>query len=361
MQSNGGRISGTLLVLVVVAACSKAPPPEKAATAPPATPAPASAPTASPLSGVGNHHHSIATTSADAQRYFDQGFDLVFGFNHEEAARSFKRAAELDPKAPMPHWGIAWALGPNYNLDVDDERAEAGERGDRQGAGAVEGRIGRGARDTSRPWPSGSRPIRNPIARRWRASTRTRCARCRTPVPGRPRRGHALRREPDEPARVEALDAGWKARRAHRGDRRGAGVRAGARSRITSAPITITFTPSKLRRRRGARCPARCGSITLAPAAGHLAHMPAHIYARVGDHAGAARANEAGAQADREYFKTAPADNVLRAGVLHAQPALPRRFRDDARQAGRGAPRGRRGGRANGAAHADDADGRIAR
>ena len=47
---------------------------------------------------------------------------------------------------------------------------------------------------------------------------------------------------------------------------------------------------------------------TLAPAAGHLAHMPAHVYARVGDHAAAARANEAGAGADREYFKTASSD-----------------------------------------------------
>jgi hypothetical protein len=52
--------------------------------------------------------------------------DLVFGFNHEEAVRSFKRSAELDPKSPMPYWGIAWALGPNYNLDVDDDRAKQG-------------------------------------------------------------------------------------------------------------------------------------------------------------------------------------------------------------------------------------------
>ena len=48
---------------------------------------------------------------------------------------------------------------------------------------------------------------------------------------------------------------------------------------------------------------------TLAPAAGHLVHMPAHIYARTGDHAAAARANLAGAEADRVYLKTAPADN----------------------------------------------------
>ena len=72
---------------------------------------------------MGNHHHPIVTTNREAQQYFDQGFNFVFGFNHEEAVRSFRRAAELDPKAPMPHWGIAWALGPNYNLDVDDARA----------------------------------------------------------------------------------------------------------------------------------------------------------------------------------------------------------------------------------------------
>jgi hypothetical protein len=76
-------------------------------------------PTAAPA-----HHHPIATASPEAQRAFDQGFSLVFAFNHEEAVRSFQRAAELDPRAPMPHWGIAWALGPNYNLDIDDPRAK---------------------------------------------------------------------------------------------------------------------------------------------------------------------------------------------------------------------------------------------
>src|SRR5262245_29657851 len=95
----------------------------------PERPAPESRPTAATatpplIAGMGNHHHAISTTSPDAQRYFDQGFNLVFRFNHEEAVRSFTRATELDPKAPMPYWGIAWALGPNYNLDVDDERAQ---------------------------------------------------------------------------------------------------------------------------------------------------------------------------------------------------------------------------------------------
>ena len=72
--------------------------------------------------GLGNLHHPITTANADAQRYFDQGLTLVYAFNHEEGIRSFVRAAELDPKAAMPWWGEALALGPNYNADVNPQR-----------------------------------------------------------------------------------------------------------------------------------------------------------------------------------------------------------------------------------------------
>jgi tetratricopeptide (TPR) repeat protein len=74
------------------------------------------------IEGLGDHHHIIATTEADAQRFFDQGLILAFGFNHEEAIRAFERAAELDPASPMPLWGTAYALGPNYNLPAAPEQ-----------------------------------------------------------------------------------------------------------------------------------------------------------------------------------------------------------------------------------------------
>ena len=78
------------------------------------------------MTGLGRLHHPIATSSPDAQRFFDQGLTLVYAFNHEEAVRSFRRAAELDPAAAMPHWGIALALGPNINdYDVDAAREKA--------------------------------------------------------------------------------------------------------------------------------------------------------------------------------------------------------------------------------------------
>jgi len=76
------------------------------------------------LEGLGTHSHPIRTKSQLAQKFFDQGFALVYGFNHDEAARLFARAAELDPASPMPHWGIALALGPNYNMPAMPDREE---------------------------------------------------------------------------------------------------------------------------------------------------------------------------------------------------------------------------------------------
>ena len=77
------------------------------------------------MTGMGHHHHAISTTNPEAQRFFDQGLTLVYAFNHEEAARSFRRATELDPQSAMAFWGIALALGPCINLDVDPPHEKA--------------------------------------------------------------------------------------------------------------------------------------------------------------------------------------------------------------------------------------------
>jgi tetratricopeptide (TPR) repeat protein len=76
--------------------------------------------------GLGNYHHPITTQNPEAQTYFNQGLTLLYGFNHDEAARYFRRAAALDPEAAMPYWGLALAIGPNYNdTAVDEDRAHA--------------------------------------------------------------------------------------------------------------------------------------------------------------------------------------------------------------------------------------------
>ncbi len=80
---------------------------------------PAASPSAILLPGMGHHHHPIATTNPEAQKFFDQGLTLSFGFNRAEAVRSFRRASELDPKSPMPYWGIALAFGLHLNMNID--------------------------------------------------------------------------------------------------------------------------------------------------------------------------------------------------------------------------------------------------
>ena len=74
------------------------------------------------IEGLGSHHHPVSTTIEEAQCFFNQGLMYCFAFNHDEAIRSFKRAAELDPELAMAHWGIAYALGTNYNLPIDSVR-----------------------------------------------------------------------------------------------------------------------------------------------------------------------------------------------------------------------------------------------
>ena len=71
------------------------------------------------IPGLGNYHHKVTTDNKKAQQFFDQGLILVYGFNHQEAVRSFKMAAKLDPDMAMAYWGIAYALGPNINLPAD--------------------------------------------------------------------------------------------------------------------------------------------------------------------------------------------------------------------------------------------------
>jgi tetratricopeptide (TPR) repeat protein len=101
-----------LLILAAVSSLAAAAQSQKSAETPPDL----------ALTAVGRQHHAIQTKSREAQDFFDQGITLLYGFNHEEAARAFRRAGELDPASPMPLWGIALAAGPNYNMDVDAER-----------------------------------------------------------------------------------------------------------------------------------------------------------------------------------------------------------------------------------------------
>ena len=259
------------------------------------------------MPGMGSHHHAIATTSPEAQRYFDQGFDLVFGFNHEEAVRSFKRSAKLDPKSPMPYWGIAWALGPNYNLDVDDDRAKQANAAIAQALA-----LSKGTTAAERAYVEAMairfvadpRPDRAALARKYADAMRELSHRFPDDLDAATLYAESLMnlrawklwsldgKPAEDTEEIVAVLESVLARDPNH---------LGANHYYIH---TVEASPSP---RRALTSAMRLDS--LAPAAGHLTHMPAHIYARTGDHAAAARANLAGAKADREYFKTAPADS----------------------------------------------------
>jgi len=253
------------------------------------------------IPGMGQHHHAISTKSPEAQRFFEQGLTLVFAFNHEEAVRSFRRAAELDPQSAMPYWGVALALGPCINLDVDPphERAayEAVQKAMSLSPGVTES----------------ERAYIQSLAKRY------------SPDPGANLRkldvdyAHAMselsRRYPDDldaatlyaeslmdlhPWKLWSLDG-------HRTE--------GTEEIVSVLESVLRRDPNHIGANHyyvhaleasphpeWALSSARRLE-TLAPAAGHLVHMPAHTYMRIGDYPASARSNALAAEIDRVYLR----------------------------------------------------------
>ena len=261
----------------------------------------APAQTAILLSGMGNHHHPIATPSPQAQRFFDQGMTLVYAFNYDEAVRSFDRASELDPRSPMPHWGRALALGPNINLDVDPEHEKAAYE-------AVQKAL------TLAPnAPEYERAYVQALARRY--SIQPGADLRKLALDYKHAMGELVRSYPDD------LDAAtlyaesmmdlypWDLWAAD-----------GRPTEFTEEIIDVLESVMKREPNHvGANhyyihaveasshpehaLPSAERLKTLVPGAGHLVHMPGHIYIRTGDYEGAALSNEAAIQADQAYFR----------------------------------------------------------
>ncbi len=112
------KAKGFLSVIVVAVCCS-------AALAQHAPRKKADGPIPPLMPGLGEMDHQVTTSDPLAQQYFNQGLRLLFAFNHDEAIRAFRAAETIDPDCAMAQWGIALALGPNYNLEADPERTEA--------------------------------------------------------------------------------------------------------------------------------------------------------------------------------------------------------------------------------------------
>ena len=261
------------------------------------------------LPGMGNAQHAISTTSREAQSFFNQGLNLVYGFNHEEAVRAFERAAQLDPKSPMPWWGKALALGPNINLDADPKAEQAAWE-------AVQEALKRTGSDVERDYVRAlaTRYSNDPkadlkkLARDYSDAMRA-----------------LMRKYPDD------LDAAtlfaesmmdlnpWRLWTAD-------GQPApGTEEIVATLESVLRRNPDHLganhyyihaieaSKHPESALPSADRLAKLAPAAGHLVHMPGHIYLQLGDYSTTASTNEAAAAADRKYMTATGSQGIYSA------------------------------------------------
>ena len=118
------------------------------------------------LENLGSLHVEITTSESTAQRFFDQGMTLLYGFNHDEAIRSFQEVARIDPDCAMAHWGIALATGPNTNDPAPGpEREQAAHEAVQEALKRMSRRVAARAGADPERWQLVSRRTRGKIAK----------------------------------------------------------------------------------------------------------------------------------------------------------------------------------------------------
>jgi tetratricopeptide (TPR) repeat protein len=268
------------------------------------------------LTAVGRQHHPIQTKSKEAQEYFDQGITLLYGFNHEEAARSFEKAGQLDPASPMPLWGIALAVGPNYNLDVDAERekqafeaiqkarklAQSAPRVEQDYVSALAARYSGDAnpdyKKLARDYAAQMRELSNKYPDDLDAATLY----AESLMNLNPWKLWSLDGAPGENTEeiVRILESVLERDPTH----------AGANHYYIHA-VEASASPQRA-------LPSAARLEQMVPKAGHLVHMPSHIYSRVGYFSEAAGSNVKAIEADRSYAKEAERSGSLYDLMYHS-------------------------------------------
>ncbi len=294
------------IVVALSAACSRPPEPVAAPANQSAhdvhgSQTPASGPRTKLLGNLGSYHRAIKTTRPEAQQFFDEGLALLYGFNHEESFRSFARAAALDPASPMPHWGMSLALGTNINDVAPADRLKQGyahlaEAEKRKAAGSeVEQGLVAALSERYVADPTGDQMARElaysnamgDLSKRFVDDVDVATLYAESMMNLRPWRLYQKdgTPEPGTDAIVATLEAAIKRNPQH----------PGANHYYIHA-VEASNTPE--------RASVSAGRLeTLVPGAGHLVHMPAHIYIRTGQYARSAKSNADAAAVDERYFK----------------------------------------------------------
>ena len=299
------RISLTsLLSLCLFAACSQ--PPETGVQSAEEDAAALVARAGAPLfDGMGEYHRAITTSDPGAQRYFDQGMVLASAFNHAEAIRSFRAAQRLDPQCAMCFWGEALATGPNINVTSNGKTVMSREEQIAAYAALEKARAASGASDVERDLIAALGERYSPTPVEDRSSLERAYAEAL---------GELAARYPDDDDIAAMYAEAWMNTMPwdYWSD--------GETPRPETVPVIAALERILARSPRHAHAlhlyihaveassnPGRAEAAadtlaTLVPGAGHLVHMPAHIFWRVGRYHDAAEANVRAAAIDEAYI-----------------------------------------------------------
>lgn len=255
---------------------------------------------AQPIDGLSNHSLPITTRSEDAQRFFDQGLRLSYGFNHGEAARAFRQAVAHDPDCAMCYWGLSLVLGPNINAAMDPanhDEALSALRNAQRLAGqstakeqayieALGHRYAEEFVDDRAALDKAYADAMRRVARRFADDVDAGTLFAEALMDTTPWDYWTADGEPKAITQefLDELETVLRKKPDHLG-----------------ANHLLIHTLEKERPQLGVTAAERLEGV--APAAGHLVHMPSHIYIRVGRYADAARVNEDAIRADDEYAK----------------------------------------------------------
>ena len=260
------------------------------------------------MPGLGNAHHPVSTSNPEAQQFFDQGLRLIYDFNHDEAARSFQRAAELDAKLAIAYWGIAEAVGPNYNDPASEDRFK-------QAHEAIQKAV-----DLSSNASPSERAYIQAMAKRFPADPKADFKQAAEDYHDAMR--EVSKKYPDDlDAATLFAESGMNLHSWALWHVDGT-PEAGTEEIVATLESVIRRDPNHLgaihyyiHATEASPHPERALAganrlAALAPSAGHIVHMPAHVYIRTGDYDAAVKTNQQAAAVDRAYIKASGAQGI---------------------------------------------------
>jgi tetratricopeptide (TPR) repeat protein len=260
------------------------------------------------VTGLGDLHHPVSTHNLEAQKFFDQGLRFIYAFNHDEADRSFQHATELDPKLAMAYWGVAEAVGPNYNDPADPDRYKRAHD-------AVQKAV-----DLSSSASPSEQAYIQAMARRFPADPNSDLKRAAEDY--RDAMRDLARQFPDDlDAATLFAESGMNLHPWGLWHQDGT-PEAGTDEIVATLESVIKRDPNHLgaihyyihaveASNNPERALAGANKLAaLAPNAGHIVHMPAHIYIRTGDYEAAVQTNQKAAEVDRAYIKETGAQGI---------------------------------------------------